>query len=262
MDYYVTNIKFNYFMVNQGNGRPFVNKAKEMGMEFISISWGANFADFDHDADVDLFVANGDLNPNDVPMADFYFENQNGHFTDRASEVKLNDYGIGRGSVVFDMENDGDLDILVVNQKPVLDYPVPSVTKLYRNDSTKGNWLKVALQGIDSDKNGIGSRVEVVVGKHKMIREIDGGSSHLSQNSTIAHFGLGSTMAVDSVIVNWMGGKTQVLTNQQVNQLLKFTEVPKEKSKLKMVYGLFVVVPLIVFIFYRSLRRSKRGTAG
>ena len=66
MDYYMTNIKFNYFMVNQGPGKPFVNKAKELGMRFFAISWGANFADFDHDGDVDLFVANGDLNPNCV----------------------------------------------------------------------------------------------------------------------------------------------------------------------------------------------------
>ena len=75
MDYYMTNIRFNFFMVNQGNGKPFVNKTKDLGLNIFTISWGANFADFDHDGDVDLFVANGDLNPNCVPMGDFYFEN-------------------------------------------------------------------------------------------------------------------------------------------------------------------------------------------
>ena len=130
MDYYMTNIRFNYFMVNQGAGKPFVNKAKELGMDFFAISWGANFADFDHDGDVDLFVANGDLNPNCVPMADFYFENIGGKFQDHASAYGLADYGIGRGSVVFDYDNDGDLDLLVVNQEPVLNYPGAVIYKI------------------------------------------------------------------------------------------------------------------------------------
>jgi enediyne biosynthesis protein E4 len=255
LDYYVTNIKFNQFMVSQGINKPFANKAKELGMEIFSISWGTNFADFDHDGDVDLFVSNGDLNPNDVPMADFYFQNQDGHFTDKAREVNLNDYGIGRGSVVFDMENDGDLDILVVNQKPVLNYPVNSFTKLFRNDSTKGNWLKVALQGIDSDIHGIGSRVEVVAGKHRMIREIDGGSSHLSQNSTIAHFGLGDAMVVDSIIVTWVGGQQQIIVHQNANQLLTIKETPQGKGGFRLVYGLILLVPLIIFGLYKAFRK-------
>jgi hypothetical protein len=60
-------------MVNMGRGKPFQNKAKELGMSYVTISWGANFEDFDQDGDLDLFVANGDLNPNCVPMAEFLF---------------------------------------------------------------------------------------------------------------------------------------------------------------------------------------------
>lgn len=226
MDYYVTNIRFNRFMVNSGTETGFADKAKELGMGYVTISWGANFADFDNDTDLDLFVANGDLNPNDVPQANFYFENTAGHFKERAYEIGLNDYGVGRGSVVFDMDNDGDLDILVVNQVPVLSYPVPSETKLYRNDCKQGNWLKVSLKGVEADLNGLGSRVEVVVGKVKMIREIDGGSSHLSQGSPIAHFGLGDALMADSVIVKWLGGNKQVLTDQRANSMITVVEVP------------------------------------
>lgn len=249
LDYYVTTIRFNKLMVSQGIGKPFSEKSKELGLGYVSISWGANFADFDHDMDLDLFVANGDLNPNDVPMADYYFENKNGVFTEKAPAVGLNDYGVGRGSVVFDMDNDGDLDILVVNQKPVLSYPVSSETKLYRNDSTTGNWIKIALKGIDSEMHGLGSRVEVVIGKIKMIREIDGGSSHLSQNSTIAHFGLGSASSVDSVIVLWIGGKRQVLTNQKVNSQLTITENVEAKTQPWILTGLISAAALIFLIF-------------
>ncbi|MEQ9376134.1 MAG: CRTAC1 family protein [Imperialibacter sp.] len=245
LDYYVTNIRFNRFMVNQGPGKPFVDKARELGMGFVSISWGANFADFDHDMDVDLFVTNGDLNPNDVPMANFFFENDKGAFTDKAHLLGLNDYGVGRGSVVFDMDNDGDLDILYVSQKPVLDFPVESRTRLFRNDSKGGNWLKIALKGTDSELNGLGSRVEVVAGGVKMMREIDGGSSHLSQNALHAHFGLGTHSIADSVIVTWLGGERQVLLNQPTNQLLVVTEPESKGLGWPMTVGFGFVTALV-----------------
>ncbi|MDX2248256.1 MAG: CRTAC1 family protein [Bacteroidia bacterium] len=263
LDYYMTNIRFNWFMVNQGPGKPFVNKAKELGMSYVAISWGANFADFDHDGDVDLFVANGDLNPNDVPMADFYFENSEGKFTENARAMGVNDYGVGRGSVVFDLENDGDLDILVVNQKPVLNYPVESFTRLYRNKSAaKGNWLKVALKGVQAESHGLGSRLIVVSGKNRMIREIDGGaSSHLSQNSTIAHFGLGEATIADSVIVIWTGGKRQVLTQQAANTMITITEVegnPNTRGgipwKWVLIGGLVLVGWGIWRVYWRKVR--------
>ena len=254
LDYFITNIRFNYFMVNQGVGKPFVNKSKELGTKLFKITWGANFADFDHDGDLDLFTANGDLNPYCTPMNNFYFENENNHFTEIGSQVGVNDYGIGRGSVVFDLENDGDLDILVVNQKPVLTYPVPSKTILYRNDSTWGNWLKVALHGIHAEPNGIGSRVKIVLGDTQMIREIDGGgSSHLSQNSTIAHFGLGTANKVDSIIVTWTAGKKQIVTEQTANQLIHIEETPNEESRATwlLLAGLLLVAGLIVWYFYK-----------
>ena len=257
LDYYVTNIKFNLFMENQGAGQPFIDKAKELGAYRFAISWGANFADFDHDGDQDLYVTNGDLNPNCTPMGNFYFENENTKFLEKGRETGTNDYGVGRGSVVFDIENDGDLDILVVNQKPVQDYPTNSTTRLFRNDLQKGNWLKVALKGIDSDKNGIGARVEVVSQGIQMIREIDGGgSSHLSQNSVIAHFGLGDSKTVDSIKITWPGGHEQLLTNQQANTLLTIEEIERPKNNL-----LLVGLPLLglgVFLGIWYFKKKKK----
>ncbi|MEM6316318.1 MAG: CRTAC1 family protein [Bacteroidota bacterium] len=248
LDYFVTNIRFNHFMVNQGVGQPFINQSKALGTQLFKIGWGANFADFDHDGDLDLFVANGDLNPNCTPMDNFYYENNNNKFEQVAYKVGLNHYGLGRGSVVFDVENDGDLDLLVVNQKPVLAYPVPSRTILYRNERTDGNWLKVKLMGKESEANGIGSRVKIVVGDQQMIREIDGGgSSHLSQNSTVAHFGIGPATQVDSVMVTWTGGKEQILLNQPVNQILKIEETPdKSGNTVWYALGCFGMVALIL----------------
>ena len=261
MDYYITNIKFNMLMENQGIGKPFVDKAKELGTYNLAISWGANFADFDHDEDLDLFVSNGDLNPNCTPMGNFYFENNDNTYTEKGRELAINDYGIGRGSVIFDMDNDGDMDLLVVNQKPILNYPITSITRLFRNDLTKGNWLKVALIGQASEANGIGSRVTVVANGKRIIREIDGGgSSHLSQNSVIAHFGLGANTIVDSVIVNWTGGNTQILTNLNTNQQLEIVEINpprKESSFTWYILSAVLLAILVIFIFYKNRQPSK-----
>ncbi|MBC6491956.1 CRTAC1 family protein [Flavihumibacter stibioxidans] len=261
MDYYVTNIRFNYFMVNQGVGKPFVNKAVELGVDFHTISWGANFADFDQDGDLDLYVANGDLNPNCVAMADFYFDNLGQKFQDNARAAGLADYGIGRGSVVFDYDRDGDLDLLVVNQESLRDYPVPSFTRLYRNDGASGNWLQVALKGVKAESHGIGSRVEVEAGGKKMIREIDGGaSSHLSQNSVIAHFGLGKTTKIDRLTVIWTGGNRQVLTDVKTNQLITITEVPEKKLPYWVL--LMAAALLIGVIGFFMVRRRRSRNAG
>ena len=260
LDYFITNIRFNKFMVNQGAGNPFKEMSKELGTNFITISWGANFADFDQDGDLDLFVANGDLNPNCVPMADYYFENINGKFEEHARAKGLNDYGIGRGSVVFDMDNDGDLDILVVNQKPILTSPVESTTHLFRNDSTQGNWIKINLKGIEAESHGLGSRVEIVVnGKHQ-IREIDGGgSSHLSQNATYAHFGVGNATQIDEIIIHWTSGNIQILKNQKVNQTLTITEEKSFHLHPFVKWGLMSVLALlcltVLLYFFRKFKK-------
>lgn len=262
LDYYFTNIRANPLMVGQGTGLPFVNKNEELGIKInmirekgrpsLPISWGANFGDFDHDTDLELFVSNGALNPEVFPIPNYYFDLENGKYVNKANEKGLADLGIGRGSVVFDFDNDGDLDIFVVNQFPVNDglVEIPS-SKLYRNDSSNGNWLKVSLVGMQSDLNGIGSRVEVIVDGQQLIREIDGGSSHLSQNSVIAHFGLGKATSIDTVRVKWLGGDQQVLVNVAANQQITITENPKKTSPFWLFGVILIGVLLGVLAVYR-----------
>lgn len=264
MDYYVTNIRFNYFMVNEGGGKPFLNKSEELGVHHHAISWGANFADFDQDGDLDLYVANGDLNPNCVPMYDFYFENTNGKFAEKGLLKGIGDYGIGRGSALLDIENDGDMDLLVVNQKAIYNYPVSSITRLYRNDSAVGNWLKVRLIGKVSETRGLGSRIELYIGNKRQIREVDGGgSSHISQNTPIVHFGIDKEEIIDSVLVKWSGMKPQVVKNIRPNQLLTIeqNELPKKSNKimstiLSSLAG--ALASVLVTIFVNWIRKRKQ----
>lgn len=260
MDYFITNIKFNHFMVNEGSGKPFVNKAKELGTHMFTISWGANFADFDHDGDEDLFVANGDLNPNIQPMGNYYFENNGDSFLEKGRAYGMNDYGIARGSVVFDIENDGDLDLLVVNQNPVLEnYPVESRTILMRNDSSFGNWIKIKLEGKKSLHRGIGSRVEIVANGKKQIREVDGGAaSHLSQNSSIAHFGLADASIVDSIIIKWSSEEDQIILNQKSNQLVSISQEVNEKKSMSLSM-LLISITALIFLCFAIFKIKSKG---
>lgn len=261
MDYYVTNIRANPFMVNQGKGKAFKQMNGELGTQInmiktkqgamLPVSWGTNFADFDQDGDLDLYVVNGSLNPYVMPNPDYYFENINGHFNEIGDSMGLADPGISRGSVVFDYDKDDDLDILVVNQKPVNGgFEDASKTLLFRNDMPKrGNWAQIKLNGVESDINGIGSRVEIVIGKLKMIREIDGGSSHLSQNSVIAHFGMGTATKIDTINVYWLGGGKQTIVNQKVNQVISIKELPATKW-YKSFYLWAILLPLFFLSVY------------
>ncbi len=239
LDYHVTNIFAGPFIVNRGNGLSFVNLMNNVGTginkiksfnnyEAVIIGWGSLFLDYDNDTDLDLFNSNGPINPMVNPIPNILFENKGRVFELNESSGVM-DYGIARGSVHFDYDNDGDQDIFVVNQRPINDMSYRGGvvgSKLYRNDSSnKNNWLKIKLKGKQSTTRGLGARVRVVCDDLNMIREVDGGSSHASQNTSIVHFGVGENKKIDSLIISWPGGKKQHLTDILPNQLIEIEEL-------------------------------------
>ena len=117
---------------------------------------------------------------------------------------------------------------MVVNQKPFQESNFTQDfkgTRLYRNDTaTENNWLQVDLKGFSSELNGIGSRVEAYIGNRILVREVDGGSSHMSQNSSLVHFGLGANQQVDSLIVKWSNSLPQRFENVRANQAFSVEE--------------------------------------
>ena len=152
-------------------------------------------------------------------------------YQDLSDELQLNDPGLGRGSVTFDYDNDGDLDLFVVNQRPTENAGLVGTvkSKLYRNDLANGHWLKVELKGSHATTRGLGSRIEINAGDTYLMREIDGGSSHESQNSSIAHFGLGSHTIVDKVKVYWIGGGTSELADVTADQQITIIQDPDQQ---------------------------------
>ncbi|MEL6357152.1 MAG: VCBS repeat-containing protein, partial [Bacteroidota bacterium] len=175
MDYYVTNLGTSVFSANQWPEGPFADFTFFSGIGLpqiedslytgLPISWGANFFDYDNDTDLDLFVANGALNPTIRLNPNLFYEcDEDLKYSMTARENNLFHYGIGRGSVTFDYDNDGDLDLFVVNQYP-RDFTDLSGTLppprclLYRNETNTGNWVKIDLRGEQATTFGLGSRI-------------------------------------------------------------------------------------------------------
>ena len=257
LDYFISNIRYNRFMIQDPEKNIFEDQAEALGTQLFTISWGANFNDFAHDGDIDLFVSNGDLNPNCVPMYNFFFENKNGLFKEESTKFGLKDYGVGRGSAIFDLENDGDMDLIVVSQKPIMEYGPPSLTRLYRNDIEEGNYLQVKLKGNASTLSAHGARIQVFSDSLFINQEIDGGNtSHLSHNSTVAHFGLGKRKIIDSLKVIWPGGEitkmNQIKTNQKIF-IEETQELKKRKSNL-----IWWLLPISALGFYLFIRNKKK----
>jgi len=216
------------------------------------VSWGTVFFDFNHDTHLDLFVANGYIpaielknkNPYEIPNRLYQNQgtgfNSGEGFVEVAAAMGLDNKDIARGAAVGDYDRDGDLDILVANIANHLEFKKqsPSIAQdhflLYRNDAAEGNWLKVSLEGTQSNRDGYGAKVRLTVDGQTFVREIDGGSSHLSHSSTIAHFGLADHTSIDKIEVIWPGGKIQevlpkegTLFDGKANQHIHIVEANK-----------------------------------
>jgi hypothetical protein len=201
--------------------------SSRLGVETRYVCWGAGIVDLDSDGEPDLFMVTGHVYPeiektlpqypNKTPRA--VFRNL-GH---GAFEELVAEAGPGvaaahcsRGCAFGDFDNDGDLDVLVVN----LNEP-PS---LLRNDlSGKANWIKLKLEGTKSNRSAIGARVLAHYGGKTQAQAVLSQSSFFSCNDPRLHFGLGTATSVD-IDVFWPSGLHENLKNLAVNQLLLIKE--------------------------------------
>jgi hypothetical protein len=179
------------------------------------LGWGVGFVDVDRDGLLDLFQANGHIYPevDRHGLGTRYlqrkqlFQNLGKRFRDVADEVggALLLEKSSRGTAFGDYDNDGDVDMLVVNLD---DRPT-----LLRNDTTGGgHWITIALAGTKSNRDAIGARVRVTAGGRTQISEVRSGGSYLSQNDRRAHFGLGPATRVDRIEIRWPGGAVETAT--------------------------------------------------
>ncbi len=228
-DLFVANIDQELFSLYRNQkDLSFLDEAGEMGQATRLLSgWGLKFFDFDNDGDPDLFLANG--HPDDMvemqssrvkykePL--MLFENAGGKFKNvsaQAGEVFKRDFP-ARGASFGDFDNDGDLDILIINNG---DAPL-----LLRNEGgNRNNWLGVQLVATKSNPMAVGTVLTWTAGGVKRSRLKTSGGSYLASHDPREILGIGKADKLDSLEIKWPSGKVEKLSNLPINQYLKITE--------------------------------------
>jgi len=228
----------NMLQMNRGDGT-FSEVGQVAGISETDWSWAPLFADFDNDGNKDLFISNGykrDVQNLDViynlasrsfpainmirkvpsiKLQNYIFRN-NGDltFTKMSDEWGFTQLVNSNGAVYADLDNDGDLDIVVNN--------IDSTAFIYRNDAVENgstaHYVDIELRGSGRNTSGIGARVTVVDGARRQMQEFSATRGYLSSINRPLHFGLGTTASVDSVIVSWPDGEVQVTTSVPVDK--------------------------------------------
>jgi hypothetical protein len=126
---------------------------------------------------------------------------------------------VSRTLAAGDIDNDGDLDLLITNNGG------PANLLLNEGGSAAGNALIVSAIGAGkSNRSAIGARLVVTSGQRRQLREIQSGSSYLGQNDLRAHFGLGQALRADRLEIRWPDGATETLLNVATNQIIMVEE--------------------------------------
>ncbi|HEX5706800.1 MAG TPA: CRTAC1 family protein [Pyrinomonadaceae bacterium] len=226
LDLFVTNFDDDYNTLYRNDGRNSFSDvsyaAKVAAVSFPYVGWGTKFFDYDNDGWVDLFVANGHVYPQikNFHQRNFVHRNlRDGTFNEVGEQLgaPFAERRAGRGAAFGDLDNDGDIDIVVNN----LDGP----PTLLRNDGgNASNSVLVKTIGVRSNRDGIGARVRVVAGDLTQKDEVRGGDSYISQSDPRLHFGLERRTKIDLIEVRWPSGAVDKITGAKVNSLITIKE--------------------------------------
>jgi hypothetical protein len=247
----------NMLHLNNGDGT-FSEIGQLAGVSKTDWSWCPLIADFDNDGYKDIYISNGylrDYTNKDflrywgdykikkamakepfqlmdlvtampsTSVPDYIFKNEhNLTFSNKQQEWGLNQTNMSNGAIYADLDNDGDLDLVVntINQP----------AGIYRNHSTDVHhtaYLALKLKGTEKNRQAVGAKVYVYTPGQVQYQELNPNRGYLSCVSTVLNFGLGTNQRADSVRVIWPNQTSQLLTNVKANQLLQLSCQPKDK---------------------------------
>ena len=255
-DRYDMQVKYGYYhqlmrntlQLNNGNGS-FSEIGTMAGVSNTDWSWGPLFADFDNDGLVDLFVSNGyrrdvtdldymkftvdSLNRNGgvtvsnideilklVPsekISNYMYKNNGDYsFSNNTMQWGLQQPTFSNGCAYADLDNDGDLDLVINN--------IDEVAHVYQNKSelvSKKNYLNIQLEGPQKNRSGIGSWIKLNSKNGQQTTYVTPSHGFFSSTANGNHFGLGDLTTVDKIEIIWPDGKMQVLNDISANQQLK-----------------------------------------
>lgn len=229
MDLFTTNFSddVNTLYQNQGHGA-FTDATAATGLADKPrpyLGWGTAFFDADNDGWLDLFIANGHLYPQlkDHPSGlryaqpNLFYWNEGGRFRRASPGPGLEVAKVSRATAFGDYDNDGDVDLLVVN--------LNDAPNLLRNEGgNRNNWLGLELRGRASNRDGIGAQVTLFSGRGRQVREVKRGYGYQSQHDGRVLFGLGQEERVERVQIRWPSGQVQILERPPVRRYLVVQE--------------------------------------
>ncbi len=198
---------------------PFSNISNGSGTDYLAWCWGGSWTDFDNDGFLDIYVSNSNNgSPNGNKKNVLFFNNGDATFTAQSSGHMSSDDDISYATGTIDLNNDGLMDILVMNHDTVK-------TKIWNNNiSNSNNYLKLELTGLQSNHKGVGSWIEVYTPIDTHYRYTHCGIGFQSQEGYNNHIGLGAVTTIDSVRVRWSSGIVDRIPSPSINQSISLIE--------------------------------------
>ncbi len=181
-------------------GASYTDTAPAEGLEVGGWSWDTKIGDFDNDGWQDIYIVNGTWVPNEVSPSNLFFHNNgDGTFTEASGPFGLEDYLMTAAAVTFDMDHDGDLDILT--------HPVNGPLALFINSNQTGNALAIELRDNRGNSHAIGARLVATLPDGSIqTRELQSGGGFMSFDAPIAYFGMGDATGIDGLTIHWPDG--------------------------------------------------------
>jgi len=211
------------------DGRVFSDVTVPRGLGPVTrpyVGFGVAFFDYDNDTRLDIAIANGHVMANAPQVRagakygqrNLLLRNTGERFQDLKENAGpgFSPELVSRGLAVGDIDNDGDLDLLITNNN--------GRPNLLLNEGGTANAILVRTIGTKSNRSAIGTRLTLVADGRRQIREVQSGSSYLAQNDLRAHFGLGTSTRVERLEIRWPSGATELVDNLPANHVITVRE--------------------------------------